>query len=177
MKKTLFFVFVLILLTGCGGRHQSETVKEEPSVVEEISAEQAIMNIYDEVFNAYETLSEREIMAADFDRKFMSAGYLATDSIVRKIDEKYPGEIGFHDYDHWIQGNAWENLSYAIASISETSDKEAVISMVIINCGQEKPIKVKMLIENGEWKIADFIRDGVSELQEMQEYITADATL
>ena len=177
MKKILFFVFVLVLMTGCGGRQQSETVKEEPSVVEEISAEQAIMNIYDEVFNAYETLSEREIMAADFDRKFMSAEYLATDSIVRKIDAKYPGEIGFRDYDHWIQGNDWENLSYAIASISEISEKEAMISMVIFNCGQEKPIKVKMVKENGEWKIADFIREGVSELHEMQEYIAADAVL
>ena len=177
MKKTLFFAFVLILMTGCGIRQQSETIKEEPSVVEEISAELAIMNIYDEIFNAYETLSETEIMAADFDHKFLSAEYLATDSIVRKIDEKYPGEIGFHDYDHWIQGNDWENLSYAIASISKTSDKEAVISMVIFNCGQEKPIKVKMLKENDVWKIADFIREGVSELHEMQEYIAADAAL
>jgi RNase P/RNase MRP subunit POP5 len=176
MKKTLFIVLVIIL-TGCASRQQSETVKEEPTIVEEISAELAIMNIYDEIFNAYETLSETEIMAADFDRKFMSAEYLATDSIVRKIDEKYPGEIGFHDYDHWIQGNDWENLSYAIASISDTSDKEVMISMVIFNCGQEKPIKVKMLKENGEWKIADFIREGVSELHEMREYIAADETL
>jgi RNase P/RNase MRP subunit POP5 len=176
MKKTLFIV-LLIILTGCASRQQSETVKEEPTIVEEISAELAIMNIYDEIFNAYETLSETEIMAADFDRKFMSAEYLATDSIVRKIDEKYPGEIGFHDYDHWIQGNDWENLSYAIASISDTSDKEVMISMVIFNCGQEKPIKVKMLKENGEWKIADFIREGVSELHEMREYIAADAGL
>jgi RNase P/RNase MRP subunit POP5 len=176
MKKTLFIVLVIIL-TGCASRQQSETVKEEPTIVEEISAELAIMNIYDEIFNAYETLSETEIMAADFDRKFMSAEYLATDSIVRKIDEKYPGEIGFHDYDHWIQGNDWENLSYAIASISDTSDKEVMISMVIFNCGQEKPIKVKMLKENGEWKIADFIREGVSELHEMREYIAADAGL
>lgn len=177
MKKTLFFAFALILMTGCGGRQQSEIVEEESPEVEEISAEQAIMDIYDEVFNAYETLSEREIMAADLDRKFLSAEYLATDSIVRKIDEKYPGEIGFHDYDHWIQGNDWENLSYAIASISDISEKEAMISMVIFNCGQEKPIKVKMLKENDEWKIADFIREGVSELHEMQEYIAADAAL
>ena len=176
MKKTLFIVLVIIL-TGCASRQQSETVKEETTIAEEISAEQAVREIYDEVFKAYNTLSETEIIAADFDYKFMSAEYLTTDSIVCEIDKKYPGEIGFHDYDHWIQGNNWENLSYEITSTNNTSDDEAVVSMVVFNCGQKKPIKVKMVKENGVWKITDFIRDGVSELHEMQDYIAADATL
>lgn len=42
---------------------------------------------------------------------------------------------------------------------------------------RKKPVKVKMVKENGVWKITDFIRDGVSELHEMQDYIAADATL
>lgn len=42
---------------------------------------------------------------------------------------------------------------------------------------RKKPVKVKIVKENGVWKIADFIRDGVSELHEMQDYIAADAEL
>lgn len=176
MKKTLFFVLVLIM-TSCGSRQQTETLKEESTIVEDISAEQAVREIYDEVFKVYNTLSETEIIAADFDHKFMSAEYLATDSIVCEIDKKYPGEIGFHDYDHWIRGNNWENLSYEITSMNNISDNEAMVSMVVLNCGQKEPIKVKMVKENGAWKIVDFIRDGVSELREMQDYIAADAAL
>jgi hypothetical protein len=176
MKKTLFIVLVIIL-TGCASRQQSENLKEEPIMVAEISAEQAVREIYDEVFKAYNTLSETEIIAADFDHKFMSVEYLTTDSIVCEIDKKYPGEIGFHDYDHWIQGNNWENLSYEITSTNNISDNEGVVSLVVLNCGQKKPIKVKIVKENGVWKIADFIRDGVSELHEMQDYIAADAEL
>lgn len=175
MKKIIFFVFVLIILIGCDSHQLSEPMEETPSITDEISAEQAIMNIYDEVFNAYTDLSEAEILEADFDHKFLSAYYLELDTIVREIDESYPSEIGFHDYDHWIQGNNWDNsLSYAIASIRNISDNEAEIDMVIINCGQEKPVVIKLVKEKGLWKIYDFIRDGVSELSEMEHYIEWD---
>lgn len=178
MKKIIFFVFALIILVGCGSRQVSEPMVETTSVTEEVSVEQAIMNMYDEVFNAYTNLSEAEILEADFDHKFLSAYYLELDTIVREIDESYPSEIGFHDYDHWIQGNNWDNsLSYAIASIRNISDNEAEIDMVIINYGQEKPVVIKLVKEKGLWKIYDFIRDGVSELSEMEHYIEWDNDL
>lgn len=177
MKKIIFFVFVLIILIGCDSHQLSEPMEETPSITDEISAEQAIMNIYDEVFNAYTDLSQAEIYEADFDHKFMSSYYLELDTIVREIDESYPSEIGFHDCDHWIQGNDWDNLSYAIASIRNISDNKAEVDMVIINYGQENPIVVKMVKEEGIWKIYDFIRNGVSELSEMEQYIEWDSDL
>ena len=49
--------------------------------------------------------------------------------------------------------------------------------MVIINCGQEKPVVIKLVKEKGIWKISDFIRKGVSELHEMEHYIEWDSDL
>lgn len=177
MKRIIVFFLILIFFAGCGGRQPSEPTVETSSVTEELSVEQAIMYIYDEVFNAYTDLSQAEIYEADFDHKFMSSYYLELDTIVREIDESYPSEIGFHDYDHWIQGNDWDNLSYAIVSIRNISDNKAEVDMVIINYGQENPIVVKMVKEEGIWKIYDFIRNGVSELSEMEQYIEWDSDL
>lgn len=143
-----------------------------------LTAEEAVKQIYDEVFDAYTTLTLAEIINADFDHKFLSFDYLQLDTIINEIDGRYPGEIGFHDYDHWIQAQDWDNLSYTIDSTKQVSDTKAQVWITISNFNNKKtPLQLSMVKENGVWKIADFITGENSEYEEMQHYIEADNDL
>lgn len=69
-----------------------------------------------------------------------------------------------------------ESDTFRIVIQTRWNNREKIFLLTAFDL-RKKPVKVKIVKENGVWKIADFIRDGVSELHEMQDYIAADATL
>ena len=165
-KNYIFLILFLFILTGCGTHNKKD-----------VTAEDAVKQIYDEVFDAYTHLPLEKLATTDFDHKFLSSGFLQLDSIVHEIDKSYPGELGFRDYDHWIQAQDWENLSYTIDSTEQVSDTRAEVWMTIFNFGTKTPLQLSMVKENGVWKIDDFIANGRSECIEMQHYIECDSDL
>lgn len=186
MKNTVFLILFLFILTGCGTNNKKDvtaaedkavsdlTIAEEKAV-SDLTAEDAVKQIYDEVFDAYIHLPLEKLFTIDFDHKFLSSEFLRLDSIVTEIDKKYPGELGFRDYNHWVQAQDWENLSYTIDSTEQVSDTKAEVWMSISNFGTKStPLQLSMVKENGVWKIGDFIADGRSECSEMEHYIEID---
>jgi len=161
------------MLVGCNNNQPAE----EGAAVSDISAEDAVKQIYDEVFDAYIHLPLEKLITIDFDHKFLSSAFLRLDTIVNEIDKSYPGELGFRDYDHWIQAQDWENLSYSIDSTEQVSDTKAEVWITISNFDTKTPLQLSMVKENGVWKIGDFITDGLSECSEMEHYIQADNDL
>ena len=175
MKKTLLTIFAAtLMLMGCNNNNQPA---EEGAAVSDISAEDAVKQIYDEVFDAYIHLPLEKLITIDFDHKFLSSAFLQLDTIVNEIDKSHPGELGFRDYDHWIQAQDWENLSYTIDSTEQVSDTKAEVWITISNFDTKTPLQLSMVKENGVWKIGDFITDGRSECSEMEHYIQADNDL
>lgn len=69
-----------------------------------------------------------------------------------------------------------ESDTFSIVIQTRWNNREKIFLLTAFDL-RKKPVKVKIVKENGVWKIADFIRDGVSELHEMQDYIAADAEL
>lgn len=100
MKKIALFLFAAtLMLVGCNNNQPAE----EGAAVSDISAEDAVKQIYDEVFDAYIHLPLEKLITIDFDHKFLSSAFLQLDTIVNEIDKSHPGKLGFRDYDHWIQ--------------------------------------------------------------------------
>ncbi|MCR4965130.1 MAG: YbjP/YqhG family protein [Bacteroidales bacterium] len=173
MKKILSIFVILALLMSCNNNQKSTDNQnvESDQTASELTAQETVKQIYDEVFSLYNQHPSSEINYDEVNRKYMSQHYLKVDSIVEVIDSKHPYEVGCLDYDHWIMAQDWGNLSYAVESVEEISDTEARVSIIITNFNEKTPLTLLMVKEGDEWKIEDFItHDNVSELGVMEEY-------
>jgi len=178
MKRIIWILMAFVMMVQC--TNHPKTSDNQDAVTDNegktTSPTEAVTQIYGEVFDTYEQAqsSESVITSTAFDQKYMSSAYLAMDAIIDSIDRLYPAEIGFHEYDHWIQAQDWDtDLSYSVDSLVEENGMTSVW-ITITNCGTKKPLEVRLVKENDQWKIDDFISDGVSERLQMQEYIDAN---
>ena len=135
----------------------------------------ALKGIYDDVFSWYNEDAKGKgttDSVPDFDALYMSRDYKA---VLQKVEEKdrkmeEEGFVGFFDYDHWVCGQDYGNLSVRIISVSEESSEGCRVEVEISNLGTKTRLAVALIKENGAWKINDFIDGEVSEKNRMREY-------
>ncbi len=139
-------------------------------------AKQALKAIYSDVFSWY-AKAEKDISILnkmpDFNAKYMSANYR---NVLRQVTAKdkdceEEGMVGFFDYDHWVCGQDFQNLSMDILNMSQPNADTRRFEVDITNLGLKKRIGIDLVYENGQWKIDDFRTDGSSEKVRMQEYV------
>ena len=159
--------FFLSGKTNSSKSNETEMVIADSSEMDEIIAKR-ITDIYNDVFSGNG--------CADADSKYCSKGYL---SLAKEFEEAYANsnidEIMGLDYDHWTLTNEEAvNPSMRIISISKQSDKD-VIAKVHISYGQVEnsggDVSLRLIFENGNWFIDDFIHGDYSEKEGFQEDI------
>ena len=105
----------------------------------------------------------------DCDSKYCSRSFVA---LMKEFDEAYEnstlqGELMAPDADHWIAAQDAVNPSMKIISISRQSDDMATATIHIDhgfeNSGAD--VELKLVYENNDWFIDDFIILGRSERQ------------
>ena len=184
MKKQLWMAALMLALVGCGpkGNTQKESAETaaEAQVLDSLSAAQFVENVYNEVFALYKrSLNGKTTMpdVAALDHRFCSAAYLEQDSLIAVADEQSPEEMGFWDYDHWVQGQDWcDDLASRVDSVKEEQDK-AMVFVTITNCSSQQQLALRIVNEGEKTlKIDDFIvfsEDGKSrsEREEMGLYL------
>lgn len=177
MKKLLIISMLMsAALMSCGGGNH----RQEPDAlaVEAMEAVDAIYSHVFEVYNQYLDMEGIEDASYDsmlvFDERYLSSDYLALYRQVMAVDSLYASDgIGFFDYDHWIQGQDWDKLSFRIDTAWTVSPSEVHVKLTISNFGQIT-VELPMVKEADGWKIGDFITFGPgagSELQAMKEYV------
>lgn len=136
--------------------------------------EQRVRGIYDEVFGWY--LAHVNVYSqndTDHD-KFYSKDYRQTISDVASVDAESE-DIGFFDYDHWIQGQDWDkDLAMEFDYVEIQDVRHARAHIRITNCGTQSPLVLAMVKEDGQWFIDDFITpapDCCSEKAGMKKYL------
>ncbi len=188
--KALYFFILAFAVASCSstGNKQKQTYgklsgnsaelteKTDKQTDTNQAARKALQAIYADVFKWY-ALAEKDLSVLnkmpDFDEKYMSSEYKRLLAKVKTIDKKYEdqGEIGFFDYDHWVCGQDFQNLSMKVVKTTVDSGKCSA-DIVITNCGNENSVIVDLVCENGVWKIDDFHTDGTSEKARMRQYVS-----
>ena len=148
------------------GETENQLLKKE--------VEQCVKGIYDEVFGWY--LAHVNVYNqndTDHD-KFYSKDYRQALSDVARVDAESE-DIGFFDYDHWIQGQDWDkDLAMVIDSVEMQDARHARAHIRITNCGTKSSLILAMVKEDGQWFIDDFITpspDYCSEKNNMKQYV------
>lgn len=153
-------IALLLVLSGCKQKKAEAEAKLTPEEQAAIKAEvsERITAIYDEVFGWYRTHLDA-LEKPDFNTdRFLAKDYMQTLRAVQKKDAKLEGEIGFFDYDHWIQAQDWStDLSMRIDSMHVVSPTFVATWITIHNGGTDTPLLLEMAPEGKTWCINDFI--------------------
>lgn len=135
----------------------STEMKDNTPVDDEAVISKRVTEIYNDVFS---------YNGEDYDSKYCSKSFLA---LVKEFDEAYEkantGDLIGPDCDHWTAAQDCDNPSMSIISISKLSDKEATakIHVKAFKDSDGTDVKLKMIYENGNWFIDDFIIGDYSE--------------
>jgi len=178
MKKVLAFI-AAALMTGCVQNQNKEAAQlsqysveqldgsEEITPIDTVEVRQRVTEMYDEIFALYNKSDEAADGALQmFNDMFLSRDFRNLDSTLsaRQSDEVFP------DYDHWIQGQDWQNLSYSIDTISTLPGSRAMVQMNIVNFGHPQALQLIMVKDDSLWMIDDFVTE-FSEKQAMKELL------
>ena len=118
---------------------------------------------------------------ADFEANYCSSEWNTLMKKVNEIDSLYhQNEMGFWDFDYWIMGQDWHNLSVSDVKVVERIGPWATVELKLHNFDNVTPLSLTMKLEDGTWRIDDFVdlETGVGLKEDMKEYIaneTAEA--
>lgn len=177
MKK-IFVIMMSMLLLSC------HTSPDKASQETEVC--QSVDSIYSQVF-AWYAKAEKDLSllqeSPDFEALYTSSDYNKLFREVKAIDDSIPaGEaVGFFDYDHWVCGQDFQDLSMTIASCTKEDAQRCSVVVKVHNCGTDSFVRLDMVHEEGRWLIDDFCMlpdattapdASLSEKARMREYVS-----
>ena len=163
------------VLGACSPRAAVEDSKD--GTLDTVSVVQRVNDIYEGVFDYYgkvlttSTLSSLE----NIDSLYCSADWNAWVARVNDFDRQHEedGMMGFFDADYWIMGQDWQDLSVSDIRVIDLSDSTATVELNLHNCGTITPVRLEMVMEDGLWRIDNFIdvKYDVNWKAGMKEYL------
>ena len=175
----------------CACHSQSENagtpyVKDSANQIADAEAvQQRVQEIYSDVFKEYnleDSLRNLDMLdgpgasarRGDFNRNYCSREWNDLSRQIREIDSLYHAdELGFWEADYWIMGQDWHQLSISDIEVLNVSPTEADVKFMLHNLGEAKPVALKLVKEDGIWKIDNFkdLNIDMDWKRAMKEYV------
>ena len=193
MKKYIFLLVVAFAMCGCHGQAvNNDKVTADAVVNQEADADavaKRVQEIYQAVFKEYNledslrNLDQLEGLGAyehrgEFNRNYCSHEWNRLSRLINEIDSLYHSdEMGFWDADYWIMGQDWHNLSISDVEVLSVTPTEASVQFQLHNFDSSKPIGLHMVLEDGMWKIDNFLdlENDVDWKKSMKEYVDEES--
>lgn len=149
------------------------------------AVQQRVQEIYGDVFKEYnleDSLRNLDVLdgpgasarRGDFNRNYFSREWNDLSRQIHEIDSLYHAdELGFWEADYWIMGQDWHQLSISDIEVLDVSLTEASVKFMLHNLGEAKPVALKLVNEDGVWKIDNFqdLNSDMDWKQAMKEYV------
>ena len=146
-----------------------QPVSQTKSVEEEVAA---LNSRIKEIYGTVERVYKRDALPnTDLDAKYCSKAWRQTVKAVSAKQNK-TDELCL-DCDYWIMGQDWQDLGLSRVRAREITDSTAVVDFLLHNCGEEIPVSLDMVRQDGRWLIDNFfnVRDDFSFKDEMLQYV------
>ncbi len=118
-----------------------------------------VTQIYQDVCDSYNAVNDdlSKLSELDLDDKYCSAEWLDLLKKIVAYDNKYhEGDMGFFDFDYWVMGQDFDNLSVHDVKVISMNDNEAVVGLTLVNMGEDIKLKLCMVYERDDWYIDNF---------------------
>ena len=173
MKKLILSLVALVaMLAACqpnGSQQAAESKKT--TVSEQLSATEVqnrVRDIYKTVFKVYneeDSLRNLDIQMENgvfanlgqFNKDFCSKEWNRLLAKINEIDSlNHNGELGFWEFDYWIMGQDWHNLSISDIEMLNVAQNEATVQLKLHNFDSAVNVALQLVKEDGSWKIDNF---------------------
>ncbi len=189
VKSILLLAVAVVVLGACSSRGAvvKSSGESDHDGLDTASVVERVQEIYGAVFKVYneaDSLRNRDIDSmndvyerrADFEANYCSSEWNRLMKKVNEIDSLYhQNEMGFWDFDYWIMGQDWHNLSVSDVKVKTLTDTEATVELSLHNFDNVKQLCLLMKREDGTWRIDDFVdmEFGTGFKKDMQDYINS----
>lgn len=147
MKRFVLFLGLVLVCSSLLG--QTAEKKTRSYVVNRVA------KIYEDYIYNHNNINNRQ-NHIDIEKKYCSDSYNQLIERVNKMDNNYPDEIGFFDYDQWIDDQDFEDLRVVDIVMSLLEDDKSIVSVYIHNSGFVYPINLVLCYERDDWYVDDF---------------------
>ena len=188
MKKVfIFLVTALLVLDACQAREIKVPVATEEAVAEQLSPDELVKRVEDIFTTVYKVYAYEDSLRnldqlqnsptwenrKNFNADYCSAGLNDLFNQVDEIDSMYHSdEMGFFDADYWIMAQDYSSeLHVSGVKVVEMSGNEAIVDLMIHDFGSARPMRLKMVYEDSQWKIDSFIDNDYDLKKSMEEYV------
>lgn len=175
MKKIVVLILAALAVMACSNKGQvADAVKAQP--LDTAAVVQRVNDIYTAVFNRYREARTmfKPLRRGNFDAELCSTDWNEWLHRVIDYDKKNSqGMVGFFEADYWIMGQDWDDLSVSDVHATAMTDSTAAVAFNLHNCGSVTAVRLEMVLEDGEWKIDNFI-DATNDVDwktNMKEYL------
>lgn len=142
-----------------------------------VSVVQRVNDIYTQVFDYYGNVLTTSTLSSldNIDSLYCSADWNAW---VARLDNdvEQNGVMGFFDADYWIMGQDWGDLSVSDMRVTQMTATTATVELNLHNLGNVTPVRLEMVLEDGTWKIDNFIdvKNDFDWKAGMEEYLAGE---
>lgn len=156
LKKLAVVVFFLLLLVLSFLVYNGQLWKGHDA--DDVKAR--VVDIYEDVAATYnksnEALDPNLPDSVDFDSKYCSEEWNNTlkEALLSQPDSD---EIGVFDYDYWIQGQDYGDVSVSRVHVVSLDGDRAVVTLTVHNMGMDNEIRLNMVYERDDWYIDDIV--------------------
>ena len=139
-----------------------------------------VENIYRDVCDTYNKANQMPlgegmemIGRRNFDREYCSAAWNKVRNQVTEKDSRLEGEMGFFDFDYWIMGQDFQDVSATDVKVQQINGDKATVTLTLHNCGNATPLTLAMVYERDNWFIDDFLTPGEGSTDSLRDDMNA----
>jgi len=174
MKKWLKVIVVFAILAVSVVYAQKQRNRQHSANDVKVRVERIYKHVA-KAYNECNNSSDFTLPKENFDEIYCSEDWNTT---LKKALESQPDsdEIGLFDYDYWITGQDFGNVSVSDVKVVKLEGDDALVMLSMHNLGSVTKINLKMVYERDNWFIDDmaegFEYDSISSLKNyMRQYI------
>lgn len=153
MKPLYFYIIFITAICSCKSRVGDNTAVA--GVVQQKDSVSAADTLYDFVSKIYKH-NFMKTKAYVIDSLYLSSELFA----FRK--EGYESNPDSYD-NHWINDEFAYYPSFKIGKITQLSDTTSTVDVKVVNGDSKSEYQLVMLLENGKWKVDDFVTETSTE--------------
>lgn len=179
LMMTTLMVAITTLFVGCNQTTDKKSTEKEPELAVNNAKDtkaaspdddnkktekylvERVSNIYKDVCDTYNAAQNdlnftEKLAEKDFDGSYCTDSW---NDILKQVIEfdkvNSVGEIGFFEFDYWIMGQDFQDMSFHDVKVIDMHDNEATVGLILVNMDSDIKLKLTMIYERGDWYIDD----------------------
>ena len=152
MKSLYLAIIFLPIICGCKSKTSQSDITDKTRQKVSVNAQDTLRNFVSNIYKHNFMKTKAEVL----DSLYLSSELY---SLEKEYNKSYPDSY----YNHWICDDFAYYPSFKIGKFTQLSDTTATVDIKVSNEESKSEYQLVMLLENGKWKVDDFVYNAYSD--------------